>query len=75
MRSTLMYGFFLALAIVLIILGGVISGSASKTSDETAKRNIKNSSTGIITIGVIFFIGSSVGLYLEYNSAPKSLYF
>jgi len=73
--STLVSGFFLALALVLVILGGIVTGSASKVSDDTAHKNIKNSGTGVLVIGLIFLVGSAYSLYSEYSSGSKTMYF
>lgn len=67
--------FFLLLSIVLIILGAIIQGSINKLAGaNTDKSNAKNSSTGIIVIGLIFFVGSGYTLYKEYGAGNLHLY-
>lgn len=62
-NETVLSYFFLALSIVLIILGSISVNGANKISDETTKRNVKNSSVGVIIIGVLFFLGSVINLF------------
>jgi glucose uptake protein GlcU len=50
------------LAIVLIILGAIISGSADK-GDETSKQNVKRSGLGVLVIGIIFLLGTAMPIY------------
>ncbi len=74
MNENLIYGFFLALAIVLVILGS-ISLSAAGKSDSTNKTNAKNSSTGVLVIGLIFLLGSVYMLYDNYKDGKLTLYY
>lgn len=68
--------FFWLLSIVLIILGAVIHGSITKLSGaDTDKTNAKNSATGIIVLGLLFFVGSSFTLYNEYTAGTLHLYY
>jgi uncharacterized membrane protein len=57
----------LALGLVLIILGGIISGSANNASSGVSKTNIKNCASGIIVIGLIFFLLGGYQLYELYG--------
>ena len=75
----LIFGFFLALGITLLVLGAVILGSLnnikkdvsldSPTSVKTDATNITNSSTGVLVIGVIFTVISAFGLFRHSASA------
>ena len=79
----IIFGFFTALGLVLLILGAVIRGSkdtASKkatsgqSSDfDTALKNIERSSNGIIVIGVFMFVLSGVMLFkhMKGSSLPS----
>lgn len=60
-----MHYMVLALGLVLLILGAVSHGSASKLSDSTEKKNIKNSNLGVIVIGILLLL---LGLYGVYTS-------
>ena len=50
------------LALVLIILGSIITASAKKT-DQQSMNNVKNSGVGVLIIGVIFFIATIIPIY------------
>lgn len=63
------------LALVLIILGSIISASANKT-DQSSKNNVKNSGVGVLIIGVIFFIATIIPIYdLLKGVSFKSTYY
>lgn len=74
--DTIFFGFFAALAIVLIILGSIVIGSSDKITDSTAKKNSKSSGTGVLVIGLIFAAGSAFKLLHEmYGGSGTSYYF
>lgn len=62
-NETYLSYFFLALSIVLIVLGAISASGANKITDESTKTNAKRSAVGVIIIGVLFFIGSIVNLF------------
>ena len=63
------------LALVLIILGSIVASSANKT-DQQSKNNVKNSGTGILIIGVIFFVATIIPIYdLAKGVSFKSAYY
>jgi hypothetical protein len=70
----LIAGFFLALSVVLIILGGIVSGSAKK-SDNTSQTNVKNSGTGVLVIGILFLCASAGSLFHLFGGTSKLYYF
>lgn len=50
------------LAIVLTILGSIVTSLAGKT-DETSKNNVKRSGTGVLIIGIIFLLATIIPIY------------
>jgi hypothetical protein len=60
--------FFLALSIVLIILGSITANGGNKIPDNTSKNNVKRASAGIIVIGVLFFILSALSLFYLFKN-------
>jgi hypothetical protein len=64
------------LAIVLIILGSIVSASSSKT-DPTSQKNVKNSGVGVLVIGVLFLIVTAMPMYdlLRGVSFKSNFYF
>lgn len=60
--------FFLALSIVLLVLGSIITAGAKKINDQKTKDDVSRSGVGIIIISIIFLIGSGVSLYSLYSS-------
>ena len=63
------------LSLVLIILGSIVSASANKT-DQQSRNNVKNSGTGVLIIGVIFFIATVIPIYdLVKGASMKSTYY
>lgn len=50
------------LSVVLIVLGGVVTGSSDK-GDETSKQNVKRSGMGVLVIGLIFLLGTAIPIY------------
>jgi uncharacterized membrane protein len=63
------------LSLVLIILGSIVSASANKT-DQQSRNNVKNSGTGVLIIGVIFFIATIIPIYdLVKGVGMKSTYY
>ena len=73
----LIYGFFLALGLTLLILGSIILGSFNNISKDTVddkdENNISRSSVGVIVIGIIFTLFSGFGIYRLYRKANPSL--
>lgn len=63
MAFDILAGFVILLSIVMIILSGIILGSAGKISDNTQKKDIKNSSIGLLVISVLLFI---IGLFMVF---------
>lgn len=74
LNTDLVLYFFFLLAIVLIILSSIIHGSVSGSMDDTKVKNAKNSSVGILVIGLIFLFMSGIPIaYKLYESfAGKS---
>ena len=78
--ETYFTGFLLILSIALIILGGVIRGSADKLTDSTQKKDIQRSSMIIIFMGIIFLLVSGAALYTSFtkggtSGAPSSTFY
>jgi hypothetical protein len=77
----LIFGFFLALGITLLVLGAVNLGSLNNIKKNTNldtpdvlksnSENISKSSVGVLVIGVIFTVISAFGLFR--HSATASL--
>jgi len=77
----LIFGFFLALGITLLVLGAVILASFNnikkeKTLDsplsETNSDNLSKSTIGVIVIGVIFTVIAGFGLFRHSATAAIS---
>jgi len=76
----LILGFFLALGIVLLVLGAIILSSFNELKDNAKlddsqavikkdSTNLKNSSVGVIVIGVIFTVIAGFGLFRHSASS------
>lgn len=61
----------IVLGLVLTILGSITHASAG-SSDQTKTDNAKNSSTGIIVIGVFLIIASGGVLFQQYYKSSAS---
>ena len=61
--------FFLALSIVLIILGSISNNGAKSISDSTKRKNSCKATKGIIIIGVFFLLGSCYVLFGKHLEA------
>jgi hypothetical protein len=80
----LILGFFLALGIVLLVLGTIILASFNELKDNAKiddsqavikkdSTNLKNSSIGVIVIGVIFTVIAGFGLFRHTATATVGL--
>jgi hypothetical protein len=63
----------------LIILGGIVMGSAEKT-DEMSKTNTKRSGTGVLIIGIIFLLATIIPIFhlfkgISYTMPTPAFYF
>lgn len=68
-NATIMKGAIIStglLSVVMIILGGIIVGSANKLVESSQKTNIRRSGTGIIVMAVIILL-ADILLYLLYR--------
>jgi len=57
--------FFLALSIVLIVLGSISNNGSKSIDDSTKRKNTCKATKGIIVIGVLFLLGSVYYLFGE----------
>lgn len=61
----------IVLSIVMIILSGIIMGTASKLSNNTEKDNIRNSALGLLIISFVVFL-AGIFLFLLYKGGYSS---
>ena len=64
--ENILYYFFFALSIVLIILGSIITGKARSDQDD-----IKHSGTGVLVLGLIFLVCSGFALLHVFGYTSK----
>jgi choline-glycine betaine transporter len=74
-EDSTVYIFFFLLAIVLVVLGSIITSGANKISDADTKSATKNSGVGVLVMGLLFLLGSGAMLYSKYGHKLSGGYY